>query len=166
MSLLIPTVSVDNLTDIDIKLLKHFKIESIFLDVDNTIAAHGSQEPFEGTIEWTHKIREQNINIVIISNNFKKRVAPLAKKFDLPFIYLAFKPLPFGFYRAKRLIKSSRANIMVIGDQIFTDVLGANLFHMNSILLSPRTERETLSIFVRRKLEKRIREKIQNNKNK
>lgn len=163
MSLLMPTSSVNNVTDIDIELLKHLKIESIFLDVDNTIASHRSEEPFEGTVKWVHKILEQNINIVIISNNLRKRVAPLAKKFDLPFISLAFKPLPFGFYRANKLIKSKHENIMVIGDQVFTDILGANLSHMKSILLLPRTEKETLSIFIRRKIEKRIREKIKNN---
>ena len=50
MSLLMPTISIDNVTDIDIKLLKSLNVESILLDVDNTLASHGSQEPFDGVI--------------------------------------------------------------------------------------------------------------------
>lgn len=163
MSLLMPTISIDNVTDIDIKLLKSLNVESILLDVDNTLASHGSQEPFDGVIEWSYEIRKQNIKIVIISNNFKSRVAPFAKKFNLPFIYLALKPSPLGFIRAKKFINCKRENTVVVGDQVFTDILGANLSHMKSILLTPRSEKETLGISVKRKLEKRIREKIANN---
>ena len=160
MPLLMPTISIDNVTDIDIKMLKSMNIKSILLDVDNTLASHGSQEPFEGVIEWSYKIREQNIKIVIISNNFKNRVAPFAKKFNLPFVSLALKPSPWGFWKAKRLINCNPENTVVVGDQVFTDILGANLAHMKSILLTPKSEKETLGISMRRKLEKRIREKI------
>lgn len=160
MPLLMPTISIDSVTDIDIKMLKSMNIKSILLDVDNTLASHGSQEPFEGVIEWSYKIREQNIKIVIISNNFKNRVAPFAKKFNLPFVSLALKPSPWGFWKAKRLINCNPENTVVVGDQVFTDILGANLAHMKSILLTPKSEKETLGISMRRKLEKRIREKI------
>ena len=160
MPLLMPTISIDNVTDIDIKMLKSMNIKSILLDVDNTLASHGSQEPFEGVIEWSYKIREQNIKIVIISNNFKNRVAPFAKKFNLPFVSLALKPSPWGFWKVKRLINCNPENTVVVGDQVFTDILGSNLAHMKSILLTPKSEKETLGISMRRKLEKRIREKI------
>ena len=160
MPLLMPTISIDSVTDIDIKMLKSMNIKSILLDVDNTLASHGSQEPYEGVIEWSYKIREQNIKIVIISNNFKNRVAPFAKKFNLPFVSLALKPSPWGFWKAKRLINCNPENTVVVGDQVFTDILGANLAHMKSILLTPKSEKETLGISMRRKLEKRIREKI------
>ncbi len=162
MSLLIPTISVNSLTDIDVNLLKNLNIKLVLLDVDNTLASHGSQEPFEGAIEWTYEVRKNNIQIVIVSNNFKSRVAPFAKKFDLPFTCLSFKPFPFCFNRAKKFIKNyQRDKTIVIGDQIFTDILGANLSHMKSILLNPKeNDKETLGISLKRLLEKRIRNKI------
>lgn len=163
MSLLMPTMSIDSVTDIDIKLLRSLNIKSILLDVDNTLASHGSQEPFKGVIEWSYKIREQNIKIIIISNNFKNRVAPFAKKFNLPFVSLALKPSPLGFLRAKKFLHCKPENTVVVGDQVFTDILGANLAHMKSILLTPKSEKETLGIYIRRKLEKGIREKIKCN---
>ena len=58
MALLQPTVSVNRVTDITAELIRAMKADTILLDVDNTLATHGSQEPFAGSIEWTHSMRK------------------------------------------------------------------------------------------------------------
>ena len=72
MSWFMPTIAVRKLIDIPISLLHEMGVEAVFLDVDNTIALHGSMTPFEGTVEWTHKVREAGIKMIILSNNLKK----------------------------------------------------------------------------------------------
>lgn len=161
MSLLWPTLNLDKVRDITADHFKLLGVRNILLDVDNTLAIHGSQEPFDGVIEWTQKMRELGMRIVIVSNNFKKRVAPFAQKFDLPFEYLSLKPLPVGFIRARRHLRAKRKETVVIGDQIFTDILGANLAGMKSILLRPTGKEESLTFHIRRSLEEPIRRRIE-----
>ncbi len=166
MSLFMPSIVLKNVTDIQVELLQRLEIQSILLDVDNTLAHHGSPKPLPGVVEWTRKIRQAGISIIIVSNNFKNRVAPFAKKFELPFVSLALKPMPFGFNRAKKLLKEDCNHTLVVGDQIFTDVLGANLAGMKSILLEPAVIEKTLGFRLRRILENPIRSKIKRQENK
>lgn len=163
MPFLIPTKALTKVTDITPKLLKDMKVEAVLLDVDNTLALHGSQIPFPGTVEWSRKIRSAGFKIIIMSNNFSRRVRPFAAKYSLPFVSMAFKPLPMAYLRAARRLGVDRGKAVAVGDQIFTDVLGANLAGMKSILLLPAAEENSLSFRIRRGLEKPLRRKIGRN---
>ncbi|NLG93408.1 MAG: YqeG family HAD IIIA-type phosphatase [Clostridiales bacterium] len=157
MALFLPTAAVDKVLDITPELIRAMKARAIILDVDNTLAVHGSQEPFEGTIEWTRTMRENGIDIIIMSNNFKRRVAPFAAKYGLPFMYLSLKPLPLAYHRAIRRMGVKHSEVVVVGDQVFTDVIGANLSFMKSILLVPTGKEQSISFAIRRFLETPIR---------
>lgn len=163
MPFLIPTRALTKVTDITPKLLRDMKVEAVLLDVDNTLALHGSQIPFPGTVEWSRKIRSAGFKIIIMSNNFSRRVRPFAAKYGLPFVSMAFKPLPMAYLRAARRLGVDRGKAAAVGDQIFTDVLGANLAGMKSILLFPAAEENSLSFRIRRGLEKPLRRKIGRN---
>lgn len=160
MALLLPTVAVETLLDVTPELLASMGVDTVLLDVDNTLAYHGSQEPFPGTVEWTHELRHRGLRVIILSNNFAKRVAPFAAKYDLPFLSFSIKPLPIAYFRALHKLGARREQAVVIGDQIFTDVVGANLSRMKSILLTPRGEEKGFSIRVRRALERPVRRRI------
>lgn len=162
MSLFLPTVSVDRATDITPELIRSLHANTILLDVDNTLALHGSQTPFPGTVAWAQDMRAAGIRLILVSNNFKKRVAPFAAKYGLPFLALSLKPFPAAYHRAVRQLGAEPAEAVVVGDQIFTDVFGANWAGMKSILLVPADMEQSLSFRVRRALEKPIREKIKN----
>lgn len=160
MSLLMPTVALPHVTDITIELLLSLGAQTIFLDVDNTLALHGSQEPFPGAIEWTHRVREAGFQILIMSNNLKSRVEPFAALFDLPFVCFAQKPFPLGVPYAKKKYGLKSEQVVVVGDQIFTDILGANWAGMKSILLEPENCEGSLSFRFRRALERPVRKII------
>lgn len=160
MGLLKPTVSVERVTDITPKLLRAMGVDTLLLDIDNTLAAHDSPEPFPGSVAWSNKLREEGFQIIIVSNNYADRVGPFAEKYDLPYLCRAFKPLPSGYHRAAAVLHAKRRKTVVIGDQIFTDVLGANLSGMKSILLMPVVPEESLSFRVRRRLEKPLRKSL------
>nr|WP_319488003.1 YqeG family HAD IIIA-type phosphatase [uncultured Caproiciproducens sp.] len=157
MALFLPTVAVDKVTDITPELIRAMKVRAIILDVDNTLAVHGSQVPFDGTIEWSQFMLENGISIIIMSNNFRKRVEPFAAKYGLPFMSLSLKPIPFAYYRAIRKMGVKRKEVVVVGDQVFTDVIGSNLSFMKSILLVPMGKEKSFSFAIRRGLEKPIR---------
>ena len=160
MGLLKPTVAVRMVTDITPELLKQMGVDAILLDVDNTLASPYEKIPYEGVTEWLKKIKEAGFAVVICSNNFHKRIRPFAKGVGLDCVAMSLKPLPFGFIRAKKKLGEKPDSVVVVGDQIFTDVLGANMGRMKSILLEPQSEEHGFSIYVRRKLEVGVRKKI------
>ena len=164
MSWFMPTVALPRVTDISIELLQSMGAKAIFLDVDNTLALHGSQEPFSGVVEWTHRVREAGFQILIMSNNLKSRVAPFAALFDLPFICFAQKPFPLGVPYAKKKYGLKSDQVIVIGDQVFTDILGANWAGMKSILLEPENCEDSLSFRFRRALDRPVRKRLDQKK--
>ena len=149
MSLLMPTIALRKVTDITPEMLKNLGTDAILLDVDNTLAPPDSKIPYEGVQEWIKMIKASGIHIVICSNNFKKRIKPFSDSIGLDCVAMSLKPFPFGFNRAKRKLKEKPNSVLVVGDQIYTDVLGANLAGMKAILLLPRSEEHGWSIWLR-----------------
>ena len=160
MAILLPTVCVAQVTDITLELLRSMGIRALILDVDNTLSGHGSQQPFEGALEWTQKMA-QNGEMMIVSNNFQKRVEPFAQRFSLPFVSMAMKPFPVGYSRAVSAMGVRREETAAVGDQVFTDILGANLSGIRSILVVPQGNESVLRFGWRRALEKPVREKAE-----
>ena len=144
--LLMPTAAVRNVTDISMELIRELEIDAILLDVDNTLAPPTSHIAYEGVHEWIDMLKENNIAVVICSNNYRKRVKPFSDSVGLNCVSMSLKPLPFGFNRAKRKLKEKPQSVLVAG--------------MKSVLLVPRDEEHGLTIWIRRKLEIRIRKKI------
>lgn len=159
-----PTFIKKTLSDITPDMLRAVGVSYILLDVDNTLASYISHEPISGAIEWVKNMRNQGFHLMIVSNNYKRRVEPFAQKFGLPYVTFACKPLPFGYLQARKILKAPASSCAIIGDQIFTDVVGANLCGMKSVLLEP-VELEHGALFkFRRKQERKLREKYQNGK--
>ncbi len=160
MSLLKPTVALRSVTDISIELLKKLDTDAILLDVDNTLAPPTTHVPYDGVQEWIDRIKGSGIHIVICSNNYTRRIKPFSDSVGLDCVAMSFKPFPIGFIRAKRKLKEKPQSVLVVGDQVYTDILGANLAGMKSILLVPQSEEKGLSIKIRRRMEKGVRKKI------
>ncbi len=156
MPLFIPDLMLDGILDLTAEELKKRGIRGILLDVDNTLTSHGNPEPLEGVVEWSRAMRRAGIGIMIVSNNTSTRVAAFANKFDLPFIAWGMKPLPFGFIRARRCLGLKRREVMAVGDQVYTDVLGAHLAGVQAVLLTPVHPETSRSFRVRRHFEKGV----------
>ena len=157
MRLFMPDLRVFRITDLTLDDIKSFGVKCIILDVDNTLSTHGGQIPLEGAVEWISLMAGNGYKMIILSNNFKKRVAPLAEKFGLEFVSFAMKPFPFGFFRAAKKLGCKRREMLAIGDQIFTDVTGAHLAGIRAVRVDPISdENEDFTIRIRRALEKSV----------
>ena len=144
MSLLIPTFFTNKITDLSPKFIKSHGITSLLADIDDTLTYHKDPQIPQKVLEFINLMKANNIKIILISNNSKKRVSKFAKKLNLPYIFRAFKPLPFGINLALKKLNISKYNAMIIGDQIFTDVLGANLLGIKSVLVNPFEKNQTI----------------------
>lgn len=160
MSLFEPSATRPRFGEVTPELLRELGVRAVLLDVDNTLGAYSSSEPAHGAVEWTRELSAAGFRLAIVSNNFDERVTGFAHAFDLPFVSFAIKPLPFGYLRAAKGLGVPRRECAVIGDQIFTDVLGANLCGMKSVLLEPMELEPGWTFRVRRRLERRFRVKF------
>ncbi len=151
-----PTIKLDKVTDITVELLKKYNITALILDVDNTLSTHHGEALIYGLPEWLSYMKDNGIKLIILSNSKRKRVEPFAKKIGLDFISLGLKPLPFGYLRALKALSVKRENAAMVGDQVFTDVLGGNALGIKTILLTPIKEEEMWSFRLRRSIEKKL----------
>lgn len=154
--LLKPHLKLNRITDIDTRHLEKLGVNCLLLDIDNTVSTDHGTELVEGLKEWIEKMKSAGIKLYILSNARGSRVLPFANRIGLPFIALALKPLPFGYIRGVKYSGGKRKSTAIVGDQIFTDVLGGRLSGVKTILLTPILPENKLSFKIRRKLEKLV----------
>lgn len=159
-----PTIKLDGITEISVELLKKFSIKALILDVDNTLSTHHGEQLTDGLEDWLSLMKNSGIVLVVLSNSKRKRVEPFAGKIGLDFISLGMKPLPFGYLRALKRLGFSRKNTAIVGDQIFTDILGGKIVGVKTVLLTPILPEDGWSFKLRRRLEKLIIKKFKINK--
>lgn len=151
-----PKFYCKKVTDITIEYLKENNIEALILDVDNTLLDF-DLNIVEGLEEWYEKIKSNNIKCVILSNSNKiNKVKMVADKLGVTYICFATKPLKRGFKKAQKELNIPNKNIAVVGDQIFTDVIGANRCKMFSILVEPIDKKDIWITRFKRPIEELI----------
>lgn len=155
--LLKPTAMANRVTDISPQMLKDMGVSALLLDVDNTLSTHHGTVLVEGLLEWIENIKNNGIELLVLSNSKSKRVKPFAEGIGLPFVSLGLKPLPFGFIKALGRLKAKKSAVALAGDQIFTDVLGARLMGIKVILLEPIKLEDGFSFKIRRKGEAKLK---------
>lgn len=154
--ILYPKVYLNSVTEITLEFLEKNKLKGLILDVDNTLIDFDKKLSQE-VIDWCNCLKENKIKMCILSNTNKvEKVKKVANKLQLEYIYFAKKPLKKGFRRAKDLLKLENADIAVVGDQIFTDVIGANRSKMFAILVKPIDKRDILMTRIKRPFENMI----------
>ena len=138
---LYPKLYLNSVKEITLQMLEQNNIKGLILDVDNTLIDFDKKMP-EGVKEWAENLKQNNIKLYIVSNsNHKEKVEKTAKTLDIPYTYFAKKPLKGGLNKAKKNMELPSEQIAVVGDQIFTDVIGANRAKMFSILVKPINEK-------------------------
>lgn len=137
MKNLYPNLYLKKVEDITIEKLIKNKIKLLILDVDNTLIDY-YKNLSEEVIKWTKEMKGQGIKLYILSNtNDKKKVEEISKKLDIQYKHFAMKPLKIGFKYIQKQTNIKPENIAVVGDQIFTDIIGGNRCKMYTILVDP-----------------------------
>jgi len=112
-------------------------IRGLILDLDNTMVAYRQSEVVADHLNWVQEAHDRGFKMILLSNNFTDRVTTVAAQLRIDCIPNALKPLPSGFWRAKKMLGLASREIAVVGDQLFTDVLGAKLLGFYTILTEP-----------------------------
>lgn len=164
--LIYPKIYLENVRKITIDFLNKNNIKALILDVDNTLIDFDKNME-KGTKEWCEELKKQGIKFCILSNSNKvEKVKKVAEDLGVVYFYFATKPLKRGFKKASNILKEKNENIAVVGDQIFTDVIGANRCKMFSILVKPIAEKDLIITRIKRPLENYIIKKYQKSQKK
>ena len=152
----LPDYRVHRVTELAPAFLHEKGISALLLDVDNTLSTHGVQVPLEGLEDWIAQMQKAGVQLLILSNAKRRRVAPFAEKLGLDYQSLSVKPLPIGYLRALRRLGVKRRQAAIVGDQLFTDILGGRMAGVTTILVDPILAENGRSFRLRRKWEKKI----------
>ncbi|MBN2248107.1 MAG: YqeG family HAD IIIA-type phosphatase [Coriobacteriia bacterium] len=144
------------MTALDLDALKAEGVTVLLLDVDNTVSPHHSAEVIPGIRDWIASLGPLGFRACLVSNNWHDDIHERAAALGLPVVAKAGKPLPFGIRRAIRLLAVRKSECVMVGDQIFTDVLGGKLAGVRTVLVEPLTPSDMGHTMVLRRLEQRI----------
>ena len=126
------------LHDVPLGELREAGFRGLIIDLDNTLVAFRGSELAAEHLAWIEEARDRGFEMVMVSNNFSDRVRGIAAQLRIGCVPNALKPLPFGFARALKHLGLPRRQVAVVGDQYFTDVLGAKLCgNLYTILTEP-----------------------------
>jgi len=153
---LFPSLLRDRVTDITPADLASIGVRGLLLDVDNTLTAHHSRELAPAVKDWLAAMKAARIGLTVVSNGRKWRVKAFTEKTGMQYISMAAKPSPLGFIRGARRLNLPLRECAAVGDQTFTDIIGAKLCGMKAIQVLPVNTDASGVLWVKRKIEGKI----------
>ena len=169
LKLLTPNAQLDNVFEITPLWLAARNLKGLALDIDNTLAPTHLPGDEAQIRAWLSPLRQANIPIRIVSNGHPKRILEFCQLFKLEYVgifdyQMAGKPIPSAFQRAYRELGLTANQVAMVGDQIFTDVLGANMAGMYTVLVKPLSEKTMPHTKLIRNLEKLVLARLERDK--
>jgi uncharacterized protein len=153
-NLLIPDLSLANIFEINVEMLEKQGIKGIITDMDNTLVPWSDRAVYPRLADWFKGLKSRGFKLIIVSNNSKDKGGKLARELDIPAIWYAIKPRRRAFRRALEIMQLRPDEVAVVGDQLFTDVLGGNRLGLFTIHVDPISEKEFFSTKLMRMMER------------
>lgn len=151
---LLPDLYVESIYQIDFEKLKARGIDTIVTDLDNTLVSWSESTVNPKLIDWLEQLRGKGFKVCLVSNAVESRIAHFRGAMSIPGFSKANKPLRKAFKQALQLLGSEPQHTAMIGDQIFTDVLGGNRMGLFTILVVPLSKKEFIGTRVVRIFER------------
>ncbi|MBQ9871588.1 MAG: HAD-IIIA family hydrolase [Eubacterium sp.] len=146
---------------IDFNHIYRLGYRGLLFDIDNTLVPHDAMTD-ERSRALLEALRRKGFSICFVSNNHEPRVADFVKELhveglpDPQYVFLAHKPMAQGYIKGIQKMRLRRSKVLFIGDQLFTDIWGANNAKLPSILVQPVAKETKFKIKLKRILEKPV----------
>lgn len=148
-----PNLYIKSYQSLNIERLKQHKIKVLVCDIDNTLVAHDEAYPDENVKAFIKRVKAAGIQVVLVSNNVKERVETFAHELDVKTYPFAKKPLKGTYLKMMRDCGCKPKEIAVLGDQLLTDMLGANRVGFYTILTHPVAQKDLTCTKINRVVE-------------
>ena len=132
---LLPKFICHEVTDVPPEFLKDRGIRVLLLDFDNTVIPYTTNIPTDAVVAWLADIKNADIQICVVSNSMKDRAKDFCRKYHIACVTHAMKPFSRGYREAMEQFGVTASECAMVGDQVFTDTLGANCCGITSILV-------------------------------
>jgi len=143
-NLLRPTLMADAVWEIDLDALWERGVRGLILDLDNTLVEWNGSRVRPEVRRWLEAARRKGMRLAMASNAIRgRRVVDLAKDLEVPVVKQAGKPFPVAFRRAMAAMGTDPGTTCAVGDQVFTDMLGANWLGLTTVLVKPLSKHES-----------------------
>ena len=141
-----PDFAVEAVYDLTVPSLQAQGIKAVLVDLDNTLIAWNNPDGTPEMKQWLHDLRDAGIRIIVVSNNTKKRVQRAVEK--------------FGIDRAMKEFHYEKSEVVMVGDQLMTDIRAAHRAGIRSILVKPLVQHDSIKTQINRARERRVMRKI------
>ncbi|HEL1615831.1 YqeG family HAD IIIA-type phosphatase [Streptococcus suis] len=155
-----PDFALEKAYDVTVESLKKHGIKVVFVDLDNTLIAWNNPDGTPEMRQWLHDLQDAGIPVVVVSNNKYERVKRAVEKFGIEFEAFALKPFTFGINRALKRFDVQPYEVVMIGDQLMTDIRAAKRAGLKSVLVKPLLKTDSINTQINRWRERRTMKKI------
>lgn len=132
-----PTWTLKRIYNLSVTQCQQNNIKAILTDLDNTLIAWNNPNGTQELHEWLDEMQTAGIQVIVVSNNNHERVKKALDNFNLDFISSAHKPLANKITQKIKSLKLTNSEVVIVGDQLLTDILAGHLAHVKSILVKP-----------------------------
>lgn len=161
INLVIPNSYVKSVYEIDYKELYRKGYRNIIFDIDNTILPVNDTNVPEKLVKLFKSIKKIGFEVCVVSNNQLARVLTPAKKLETSYLENASKPNPTAFDKALNILKGTIEDTIMVGDQMLSDIKGANEYGLYTILVDPLEDKYDIKTGTSRFLQNRMIKKLQ-----
>ncbi|UTB75760.1 HAD family hydrolase [Latilactobacillus curvatus] len=155
-----PTWMVNAIYDLTPEQLKAKGIKAVLTDLDNTLIAWNNPDGTPQLKAWLAQMQAAEITVMVVSNNNHDRVQRALSELQLPFIARANKPLATGITKTKKQLGLSRHEVVMVGDQLITDMHAGNVAGVRTILVKPIIDSDAWNTSINRFFEKYIMQQL------
>lgn len=139
-----PTMYMKSIYHADFNKIYEMGYRVLLIDLDNTLVPHDVSHPTNESVELISSLKKIGFKLVILSNNSEKRVSTFAKPLEVEYMFSTRKPLKFKYLKLVKDNNYKESEILCIGDQIMTDVFGANRLGYANMLVEPLAQKDIL----------------------
>lgn len=151
-----PKYTIDTIYHLDTKELKKMDVRAVFSDLDNTLLAWNKFETAKEMDRLNQRLAHAGIKLVVISNNNGQRVGKVLDPYHISFVAKSKKPLPFAITKERKRLGLSKEQVMMVGDQLITDMQAGNLAGVRTVLVKPLIKTDKWNTRINRFFEKII----------
>ena len=151
-----PRYTIDTIYHLDTDVLQQMNAKAVFSDLDNTLLAWNEFETAKKMDELNQRLAKAGIKLVVISNNNAERIGKVLNPYQIDFVAKSRKPLPFAITKKREQLGLAKDQVMMVGDQLITDIQAGNLAGVESVLVKPLVETDKWNTRINRFLEKII----------
>lgn len=153
-----PTWMVDVIYNVTPAQLKAQGIKAVLTDLDNTLIAWNNPEGTTQLREWLTALEQAEIPLIVVSNNSEERISKAVAPLGAKYVARALKPLTRGINQAITELNLTKNDVVMVGDQLMTDIWAANNAGVKSILVKPLIETDQWNTRINRFIEKPVKQ--------